>query len=159
VITRFVDIGKTKTASFVHKQFGQSKRISENDKKAMFRWMSSQLQMERKRVMNSASSRRSSIAPSPVMVDIGVNTDSFTSEKSDIDMGQVQQRIKRIYEKIQKIKSTNSKNDNNLGTKLTNGFANKPRTPNGVERPHLMPANLDNVISGNLISYFIFFCS
>ena len=139
---------KTKTASFVHKQFGQSKRISENDKKAMFRWMSSQLQMERKRVMTSASSRRSSIAPSAVMVDVGVNTDSFTSEKSDIDMGQLQQRIKRIYEKIQKIKSTsNSKNDNNLGTKLTNGFATKPRTPNGVERPHLTPANLDNVIS------------
>lgn len=136
---------KTKVASFVHKQFGQSKRISENDKKAMFRWMSGQLQLERKRC-SSATSRASTIMPAPVMVDVGVNTDMLSSEKSDLDMSQVQTRVKRIYEKIQNIKS-NSKNDNNL--KVSNGISIKPKTPNGVngERPHLTPANLDNILS------------
>jgi hypothetical protein len=39
---------KTKVGTFIHKQFGQSKRISQQDKKIMEKWLSEQLQAERK---------------------------------------------------------------------------------------------------------------
>ena len=39
---------KSKVGTFIHKQFGQSKRISQHDKKSMERWLSEQIQTERK---------------------------------------------------------------------------------------------------------------
>ncbi|CAG2193053.1 unnamed protein product [Mytilus edulis] len=137
---------KTKVASFVHKQFGHSKRISENDKKAMFRWMSSQLQAERKR-FSSATSRTSSVIPAPVLVDVGVNTDLIKEEKSQFDMSQIQPRIKKIYEKIQQIKTTANSKNSQLNSKSANGVVITPRTPNGAQRPSLTPASFDTVIS------------
>lgn len=39
---------KTRVGTFIHKQFGQSKRISQQDKKSMEKWLSEQIQTERK---------------------------------------------------------------------------------------------------------------
>lgn len=39
---------KSKVGTFIHKQFGLSKRISQQDKKVMEKWLSEQLQTERK---------------------------------------------------------------------------------------------------------------
>ncbi|KAK3088205.1 hypothetical protein FSP39_016110 [Pinctada imbricata] len=94
---------KAKVSTFVHKQFGQSKRISENDKKAVFRWMSQQIQMERKRIASAVSRSNTSLTLSPLpMIDAATNTDEIP-EKA-IPERMMHKSVQKICEKLHQMR-------------------------------------------------------
>ncbi|KAL4217984.1 hypothetical protein ACF0H5_022722 [Mactra antiquata] len=90
---------KTKVSTFIHKQFGQSKRISQLDKKAMEKWLSDQLQTERK----------SSIIKKATEEDV---TDSMVSPSPDLSLSD----LKKVFNKVR---------DENVSDLLNSEHANK----------------------------------
>lgn len=107
---------KQRVSVFVHKQFGQSKRISENDKKGMVKWFSQQIQLERKRVCHSASSEHVEQIPICTTVDASCGTDE---DDQDNPQAELNKRAQQVLEKIEDLK------------KKSNGVKNKTL----VEKP------------------------
>ena len=84
-----VDIKKL-VASFVHRQFGQSKRVSEKDKKAVERFVGEQLQQERSRYQSMLPSTPRPSCSSPL-----------TEEDDVFPALQIQEHLFRIHMKIE----------------------------------------------------------
>ena len=84
-----MDIKKL-VASFVHRQFGQSKRVSEKDKKAVERFVSEQLQQERNRYQSMLASARPPSCPS-----------SMSEEDEVFKAMDIQEHLFRIHMKIE----------------------------------------------------------
>lgn len=83
---------KKLVATFVHRQFGQSKRISEKDKKSVERFLSEQLQQERVRYQSMMSSSQ---APSS-------RQSSVSCEEEDVfQAAEIQEHLFRIHMKIE----------------------------------------------------------
>ncbi|XP_060569375.1 uncharacterized protein LOC132727803 [Ruditapes philippinarum] len=92
---------KTKVGTFIHKQFGQSKRISQQDKKIMEKWLSEQLQAERK-----IRAKKSSISTEEEMQDRSACTSPDP----------IQGDLQKVYNKVR---------DENLSDLLNSAHASK----------------------------------
>lgn len=84
-----MDIKKL-VASFVHRQFGQSKRVSEKDKKAVERFVSEQLQQERNRYQSMINSTQPPSCPS-----------SMAEEDEVFQAMEIQEHLFKIHMKIE----------------------------------------------------------
>ncbi|XP_045181591.2 keratin, type II cytoskeletal 75-like [Mercenaria mercenaria] len=92
---------KTKVGTFIHKQFGQSKRISQQDKKVMEKWLLEQIQSERK-----SRAKKSSIS-----------TEEETQDRSACTSPDpIQGDLQKVYNKVR---------DENLSDLLNSVHANK----------------------------------
>ncbi|XP_033726972.1 uncharacterized protein LOC117316475 [Pecten maximus] len=98
---------KTKVSTFIHKQFGQSKRISESDKKTMIRWMSQTVHYERHRRLTSASSSAGKLMESVSMTteDKCCGTDDDHSAENAVGNNE---KILLLYQKLQAFKKTHN---------------------------------------------------
>ncbi|XP_041360471.1 uncharacterized protein LOC121376764 [Gigantopelta aegis] len=80
---------KKKVSYFVHRQFGTSKRISQNDKKALEKWLNEQLNEERKRLL--------SLTDRPEIESV----DSSDSESEDSTTQNIQQELYNLHIKLE----------------------------------------------------------
>ncbi|XP_062577301.1 uncharacterized protein LOC134239154 [Saccostrea cucullata] len=138
---------KARVSTFVHKQFGQSKRISENDKKSILRWMSVQLQMERKRTVSASSSRtNSSMATPPPMVDEATTTEDLIIDENRISERLFHKRVQQISEKLHQMKKLSNNdflNGNETDNKNCKDNGKKSTTPSSFD---LILAEVDKLV-------------
>jgi hypothetical protein len=123
-------------STFVHKQFGQSKRISENDKKSILRWMSQQLQMERKRTASASSSRTDSSMATPLpMVHKATTTEDLIIDDNRISERLFHKRVQQIIEKLHQMKkiSDNDLNGNHPDNQHCRENGKKSMTPSTLD--------------------------
>ncbi|GFR75795.1 CASP2 and RIPK1 domain containing adaptor with death domain [Elysia marginata] len=99
--------------AFVHKQFGQSKRISEKDKKSVERFVSDQIQRERTRYLSMLSS-----TPSTPCSDMGSASDNV------FQATEIQDHLFSIHMKLEphvtSIKASSNKSNTTTTTNTTN---------------------------------------
>ena len=80
---------KKKVSYFVHRQFGTSKRISQNDKKALEKWLNEELNEERKRIVSLTDRQESESGA------------SSASEGDDSNTEDIQQELYTIHVKLE----------------------------------------------------------
>nr|KAG5699940.1 hypothetical protein BaRGS_018239 [Batillaria attramentaria] len=99
---------KKLVATFVHRHFGQSKRISEKDKKSVEKFISEQLQQERVRYQSMLSSAHTTTCASSVS---DGDDDVFQS-------AEVQEHLFRIHMKIERHLNDNEENNNSVRDRI-----------------------------------------
>lgn len=136
---------KARVSTFVHKQFGQSKRISENDKKSILRWMSQQLQFERKRTVSASSSRTdSSLAGSPSMMDAATTTEDLMIDENRMSERYFHKRVQQIIEKLHQMKKiSDNLSDDQHDSKSSKENGKKSVTPSTMD---LVLAEVDKLM-------------
>ncbi|XP_052763434.1 uncharacterized protein LOC128205661 [Mya arenaria] len=97
---------KAKVGMFIHKQFGHSKRVSQQDKKSMERWLAEQIQQERR----TRSSKPCSVSEEPDMSE----KEAITGPVSVAD--HIHDDLKKIFNKVK---------DENLSDLLNSEYAHK----------------------------------
>lgn len=131
---------KTLVGTFIHKQFGHSKRISESDKKLMIRWMSQVVHNDRRRQHTSASSSRKMLESAD---DKRCGTDKG-SQTDDENGTEVNNQIQELYKKLQEFKKDNKiripqqfgiQNDNLSTKSQSSSEANKSANQNNRNSP------------------------
>lgn len=148
---------KARVSSFIHKQFGHSKRISENDKKSMVRFLSLQIQGERKRVASASSSESSSSSGSTVIITVADKCCGTDIDYGNVNHSRINNRVQHLFDKFEEYKRSSSVTPGieSRCSDTTNTPPSRVQPRSGKERPKasdvikapMTPSTLENVLS------------